>query len=143
MVKLYHYTSKDNLDGIMNVGLVPTSKYEKFSRLRDDVVFCWLSPNDQKIFDENSICLEVSVDERLCTVAEMDYISFAMMYKYGGKKYGGKNIPINLEASKLFIKLYETTANNILQFEKDWYFTPEVLVKGKIEPSKIKLYSNK
>ena len=33
-----------------------------------------------------------------------------MMYKYGGEKYGGMNIPINESASELFVKLYEATA---------------------------------
>ena len=45
------------------------------------------------------------ISEGRCTIAEMDYISFAMMYKYGGEKYGGKNIPVNWEAAELLIKL--------------------------------------
>ena len=139
MVKLYHYTKKSNLESIMNEGLSPASRYESFSNLRENVVYCWLSPDDQKIFSSDDVCLEISVDEQLCVVADMDYISLAMMYKYGGSKYGGKNIPKNLEASDLCVKLYEATSTSILNCNKDNYFTPEVLVKGKIEPKNISI----
>ena len=103
-MKVYHYTDKANLDSIMHSGLKTTSRYESFAELRKDVVFCWLSPSDNKIFSEDTICLEITADENDCIVASMDYISFAMMYKYGGAKYGGMNIPINERASELFIK---------------------------------------
>ncbi len=141
MIKLYHYTTKENLEKILKEGLIPTSRYERFTELRKDVVFCWLSPEDQKIFDEKDVCLEIEVEENRCTVAEMDYISFAMMYKYGGAKYGGQNLPINLEASNLFVKLYEVTAAKIGECERSNYITPEVLVKGKINANHIRLMS--
>lgn len=140
MVKLYHYTNRNNLESILSEGLIPNSRYESFSNLRENVVYCWFSPDDQKIFSDDDICLEICVSEERCTVAEMDYVSFAMMYKYGGAKYGGKNIPVNLEAAELFIKLYEVTSALISNCEKDNYFTPEVLVKGKIEPENIAIY---
>lgn len=100
-MKVYHYTDKANLDSIMHSGLKTTSRYESFTELRKDVVFCWLSPSDNKIFSEDTICLEITADENDCIVASMDYISFAMMYKYGGAKYGGINIPINERAYSL------------------------------------------
>ena len=92
-------------------------------------MYCWLSPRDQKIFSEDEVCLEIQIDENRCTVAEMDYISLAMMYKYGGRNYGGKNFPVN-EVTSLPIKQYD-----------DNFFTPEVLVKGHILPENIKLYA--
>ncbi len=141
MVKLYHYTKKENLDRILKEGLLPTSRYETFTKLRENVVYCWLSPDDQKLFHEDEVCLELCVSEDRCIVAEMDYISLAMMYQYGGAKNGGKNIPVNKEASDLFIKLYETTSALISQCERDNYFTPEVLVKGKIEPEAVQVYT--
>lgn len=139
MVKLYHYTDKSNLNSIMHEGLTPVSKYEKFSQLREGVVFCWLSPEDQKIYNDidNVVCLEVEVDEERCTVADMDFISMAMMYKFGGKKYGGKNIPVNPMVADLFVKIYEATAKSFEDFEKEQFFTPEVLVKGTIAPKYI------
>lgn len=138
-MKLYHYTNKSNLDGILNEGLKANSRYEAFSDLRKDVVFCWLSPKDQKIFADDEICLELVVEDRRCTVAEMDYISFAMMYKYGGAKYGGKNLPVNHKASDLFVQLYETTALPISEYDNN-FFTPEVLVKGNVDVKNIKVY---
>lgn len=139
MIKLYHYTAKENIEKILEEGLLPTSRYEQFTELRKDIVFCWLSPEDQKMFDEQTVCLEVEVEEDRCTVAEMDYISFAMMYKYGGAKYGGQNLPINPEASNLFVRLYEVTAAKISACERSNYFTPEVLVKGKINADYIRV----
>ena len=142
-MKVYHYTAKANLDSIMHSGLKTTSKYESFTELRKEVVFCWLSPSDNKIFSDDTICLEITVDENDCIVASMDYISFAMMYKYGGAKYGGMNIPINETASELFVNLYETTAIPLSQYKDGNLFSPEVLVKGDINPENIRIYVNK
>ena len=89
------------------------------------------------------ICLEITVDECNCIVASMDYISFAMMYKYGGEKHGGMNIPINKNASELFVKLYETTAIPLSQYSEGNLFSPEVLVKGKILPENIRICLDK
>ena len=139
MMKLYHYTNKVNLDKILAEGLKASSRYESFTDLRKEVVFCWLSPKDQKIFGNDEICLQLTVDDSLCTVAEMDYISFAMMYKYGGAKNGGKNLPINHKASDLFVQLYETTALPISEYD-DNFFTPEVLVKGNVDAKNITIY---
>lgn len=138
-MKLYHYTKKENLDNILAEGLIASSRYESFMELRKNVVFCWLYPDSQKIFDDDSVCLEITVDENSCIVAEMDYISFAMMYKYGGAKYGGKNVPVNLQAAELFVRLYEVTAIPIAEYA-DNFFSPEVLVKGNIDAKYIKIY---
>ncbi|MBQ3549723.1 MAG: hypothetical protein IJA41_01990 [Clostridia bacterium] len=142
-MKVYHYTDRANLDSIMHNGLKTTSRYESFTELRKDVVFCWLSPSDNKIFSDDTICLEITVDENNCIVASMDYISFAMMYKYGGEKYGGMNIPINERAAELFVKLYEITAIQLSQYKDGNLFSPEVLVKGTITPENIRIYVDK
>ena len=139
-MKLYHYTDRVNLDKILKEGLIASSRYESFTELRKNVVFCWLSPDSQKIFNDNDICLELTVNDDICTIAEMDYISFAMMYKYGGAKYGGKNIPVNLKASELFVQLYETTALPVAEYA-DNFFSPEVLVKGNVDAQYIKVYA--
>ncbi len=138
---VYHFTDKSNLDSILKNGLKPTSRYELFTNLREDVVFCWLSPSDNKIFSDDAICLEVTVDESDCIVASMDYISLAMMYKYGGAKYGGMNIPINEQASDLCVKLYEATAILLREYKEGQLFSPEVLVKGPISPLNIKVFN--
>ena len=59
-MKLYHYTKKENVDRILAEGLIASSGYEAFTELRQNVVFCWLSPDSQKIFDDNSVCLEIT-----------------------------------------------------------------------------------
>ncbi len=141
MIQVYHYTRKENIEHILVEGLNPSSRYETFTGIRDNVIYCWLSPADQKIFSEDTVCLEIEVDENRCTVAEMDYISFAMMYQYGGKKYGGKNIPINEKASELFSQLYEITSLPIQEYD-DNFFTPEVLVRGHIDPENIRIVKN-
>ena len=138
---VYHYTSKSNLDSILKNGLKPTSRYETFTKLRKDVVFCWLSPSDNKIFSEDAVCLEVAVNENDCVVASMDYISLAMMYKYGGAKYGGMNIPVNERASSLCVELYEASAVPLSEYKEGQLFSPEVLVKGPIAPLNIKVYN--
>ena len=140
---VYHYTDKSNLDNIKKNGLKSTSRYESFTELRKNVVFCWLSPSDNKIFSDDTICLEVTADENDCMVASMDYISFAMMYKYGGAKYGGLNIPINETAAELFVKLYDTTAIPLSQYRDGNLLSPEVLVKGSISLENIRIYHNK
>lgn len=137
-MKLYHYTKRSNADRILNEGLKTSSSYEIFTDLRKDVVFCWLSPNHQKIFNGDEICFEITVEDDRCTVAEMDYISLAMMYKYGGAKYGGKNIPVNEKACDLLVRLYEITALPICEYD-DNFFTPEVLVKGNIDTKDIRV----
>ena len=142
-MNVYHYTDKANLDSIMTQGLITTSSYESFTHLRKGVVFCWLSPSDNKILSDDKICLEITVDENDCIVASMDYISFAMMYKYGGANNGGMNIPINVRASELFVKLYETTAIPLSQYKDGNLFSPEVLVKGSINPENIRVYVDK
>jgi len=48
----------------MHSGLKTTSRYESFTELRKDVVFCGLSPSDNKIFSEDTICLEITVPLR-------------------------------------------------------------------------------
>ena len=127
----------------MENGLQATSRYESFTELRKNVVFCWLSPSDNKIFSDDTVCLEITVNEKDCFVASMDYISFAMMYKYGGAKYGGMNIPVNELASDLFVKLYETTAIPLSEYNDGNLLSPEVLVKGNICPDNIRIYYDK
>ncbi len=83
------------------------------------------------------------MDENDCIVASMDYISFAMMYKYGGAKHGGMNIPLNETASELFVKLYDTTAIPLSQYRDGNLFSPEVLVKGSISPENIRIHNGK
>lgn len=141
MKTVYHYTDKNNVDSIIKNGLWATSRYEQFTELRKNVVFCWLKPSDNKIFSDDTVCLEITVDESDCVVASMDYISFAMMYKYGGTKNGGMNIPVNETASELFVKLYEVTAVPLSQYEDGNLFSPEVLVKGNISPENIRIYT--
>lgn len=56
MITLYHYTNKNNVDRILLEGLIPLSRYANFTDLRRDVIYCWLSPDDQKIFSDDDVC---------------------------------------------------------------------------------------
>lgn len=140
MINLYHFTERKNIDDIMKNGILTSSKYEIFSSIRDDVVFCWVSPEDNKMQFEDPVCLKVNVEENLCKIADMEYISLAMMYKYGGGNNKGLNTPVNIEASNLLVKVYEVTAVSLENF-KNHFFTPEVLVKGAIKPEHISIFN--
>lgn len=62
-----------------------------------------------KLFAEADVCLKITVEEDRCTVAEMDFISLAIMYRYGGAECGRKNIPVNPKDSVLPAGLYSVT----------------------------------
>ena len=138
-MELYHFTNSANKDNILKNGLKATTRYETFTPIRENVVFCWLKKEDNKIFNDNQICFKINVDAERCLIADMDYISMAMMYKYGGQ---GENVvkkPINKKAESLFIQLYETTAVKPCDYYDGMHWSPEVLVKGDIQISDIEL----
>jgi hypothetical protein len=126
---LYHYTKLANKDNIVKYGLKAFSKYEVLSPVRENVVYCWISPTDNKIVQDDQICVKINVSDDRCYVAEMDYISMAIMYKNGEM-----NKPKNNEVANLFIQIYELTAIPLRSYKDKVFFTPEVLVKGDILP---------
>jgi len=142
-MELFHFTDKANIDSIIKHGLKASSKYERFTSIRKNVVFCWLRKEDNKLASDNQVCLKINVDARRCLIADMDYISMAMMYKHNPE---GENIakkPVNPKAEKLFIQLYKATAVKPCDYHEGMHFTPEVLVKGDIQASDIALHSAK
>ena len=82
-MELYHFTNIENKESILANGIKAFSKYEIFSSIRKNVVYCWMKKEDNKIPVKNQICFKVSIDEGRCLIADMDYVSMAMMYKHG------------------------------------------------------------
>ena len=139
-MQLYHFTDKSNKESILENGLNTSTKFEIFTPIRENVVFCWLNIKDNKIKKNNQIWLKVNVDEERCLIADMDYISMAMMYneKYA-KEDGIAKKPVNQKAESLFVQLYEATAVKPQNYYNGMHFSPEVLVKGDIKKSDIEI----
>ena len=78
----------------------------------------------------------MTVDQDRCRVAEMDFAGIAMMYLQGS---GGK--PRNEEAARLLADVYRVTSVPLSDYTEGMFWTPEVLVKGDIDPDCIKLIS--
>jgi len=138
-LELFHFADKENVESILKNGLKASTKYEVFTPIRENVVFCWLHKEDNKIPKENQVCFRVRVGSGRCLVADMDYVSMAMMYKYNPKGEGIAKKPVNPEAEKLFVQIYEATAVKPCDYYDGMHFSPEVLVKGDIQASDIAL----
>ena len=138
-MELFHFTDSANKDNILENGLKASTKYEIFTPIRENVVFCWLKKEDNKLFKDNQICFKINVDDERCLIADMDYVSMAMMYKYNPKGEGIAKKPVNPKAENLFIQLYEVTAVKPCDYYSGIHFSPEVLVKGDIQISDIEL----
>jgi len=138
-MELFHFTDIENKDTILKNGLKASTRYEIFTPIRENVVFCWLKKEDNKIFSDNQICFKINVDVERCLIADMDYVSMAMMYKYNPNGGGIAKKPVNPKAESLFIQLYEVTAVKPCDYYDGMHFSPEVLVKGDIQISDIEL----
>ena len=105
--------------------------------MRRDVVYCWLRKEDDKLFISGQridyVYVEVTVDQDRCRVAEMDFASIAMMYFQGSRR------PKNEEAAQLLAQVYQLTSVPLSDYVEGIFSTPEVLVKGDINPSCIRL----
>ena len=138
-MELFHFTDAANKDAILKKGLKASTGYEVFTPLRENVVFCWLKREDNKIPAGNQFCFRINVDAERCLIADMDYVSMAMMYKYNPKGEGIAKKPVNPKAERLFVQLYEVTAVKPCDYYDGMHFSPEVLVKGDIHVSDIEL----
>ena len=138
-MELFHFTDIANKDNILKNGLKASTRYEIFTPIRENVIFCWLQKEDNKIFNENQICFKINIDAERCLIADMDYVSMAMMYKYNQQSAGIAKKPINPKAENLFIQLYEVTAVKLCDYYNGMHFSPEVLVKSDIQISDIEL----
>jgi hypothetical protein len=136
-MELFHFTDAANKDGILKNGLKAATGYEIFTPIRRNVVFCWLKKEDNKMPRDNQICFRINVDAKRCLMADMDYVSMAMMYRHSPTGEGIAKKPVNPKAAKLFVKLYEATAVKPCKYYDGMHFSPEVLVKGDIQASDI------
>ena len=131
-VQLFHSVPLTEVDAVLKEGLAASSAFDDLDLdMRQGVVFCWLCQEHDKMWGKNPdyVYLGVTVDQDRCRVAEMDFASIAMMYRQGS---GGK--PVNIEAARLLAELYQVTSVPLSEYQEGMLWTPEVLVKGDIEP---------
>jgi len=138
-MELFHFTDRANKNSILKHGLKASTRYEIFTPIRENVIFCWLWKDDNKLPRDNQICFRVHVDAARCLIADMDYVSMAMMYKHSPQGEGIAKKPVNPKAEHLFIQLYEATAARPCDYYDGMHFSPEVLVRGDIQASDIEL----
>lgn len=135
-MKTYHYSRKENLTDIFEIGLKANSSYSNLgTELRKNVVYAWLSPEHDVmgyINNPDYALLELDVDESRCLVSNMDYISSA----YVNSKFNDKK---GDETSAMMLRLYETSSISPLNYVLGHFRTPEILIQGDVKPSKIKL----
>ena len=138
-VSLLHSIHKSNVDQVLRNGLKATSSFDDLGlEMRRGVVYCWLKKEHDKMRGQRAGYgyVQVTVDKSRCRVADMDFISIAMMYLQGSK---GK--PKNEEAAQLLADLYRVTSVPLSEYTEGMFWTPEVLVKGDIDPDYIRLIS--
>ncbi len=137
--RLLHSVHKSKIDGILREGLKAVSEFDHLGLdMRRGVVYCWLKKENDKMWGQQTdhAYIEVTVDKDRCRVAEMDFASIAMMYLQGS---GGR--PKNAEAARLLAETYRVTSVPLSEYVEGMFSTPEVLVKGDIDPICIKLVS--
>jgi hypothetical protein len=138
-ISLLHSTHKSNVDQVLRNGLKATSSFDDLDlEMRRGVVYCWLEKEHDKMWGQraNYVYVQVTIDKNRCRVADMDFISIAMMYLQGSK---GK--PKNEKAARLLAELYKVTSVPLSEYTEGMFWTPEVLVKGDIDPDYIRLIS--
>ena len=138
-VTLLHSVHTSRLQQVLREGLKAASDFDDLDlEMRRGVVYCWLREEDDVMSRGDQrpdhVYLEVTVDEERCTVAEMDYASCAMMYRQGQKSH-----PKATEAAALLAELYQLTSVPLSAYQPGMFFSPEVLVKGDIEPGSIRV----
>jgi len=135
-VKLVHSRHRSRLEEVLRDGLKATSEFDDLGlEMRRGVVYCWMRKEDDKMWGQkpDHVYFEVTVAEDRCRVAEMDFASIAMMYLQGDRK------PKNAEAAGLLAQVYKVTSVPLSDYTEGRFWTPEVLVKGDIDPECIGL----
>lgn len=133
---LLHSTRKSHIPEILEQGLKPVSKFDDLGlEMRKGVLYCWLCKEDDRMWGKRDgfVYIDVSVNQDRCMVADMEFSSLAMMYRYGSGRR-----PKNLEAARLMAEVYRATSVPLAQYTKGMFSTPEVLVRGKIKPMHLK-----
>jgi len=136
-VKLLHSVHRSKVSDALGNGVKAASTFDALGlEMRRGVVYCWLRKQDDKMWGKRDdyVYLEVTVDEDRCRIADMDFISLALMYRQGS---GGK--PKNEEAARLLAEVYRSTSVRFSKYVPGMFWTPEVLVKGDIAPDWVRL----
>ena len=134
---VYHFTKKENVEAILNKGLLPGTKYNTLgSKLRFGANYFWLSPAHDLMNYKNNIdyeCLQVTVNEKLCIVGNMDLISSAAVNFFMSKKGN------SLYEYQVLAKLFDETSVNYRSYEEGLFRAPEVIVQKEISPKNINI----
>ena len=137
-VRLVHSAHRSKVEEILKHGLKAMSEFDDLGlEMRRGVVYCWVRKEHDKMWGKESdrAYFEVTVDEERCRVAEMDFASIAMVYLQGDRK------PKNEEAARLLAQVYQITSVPLADHAEGMFWTPEVLVKGDVDPACIRLIS--
>ena len=138
-VRLIHSLHQSKLQEALQSGLRAGSDYDDLGLdIRQNTVYCWLRKEDDKLSSNGQkpehVYLEITVDEDRCTVAEMDFASLALMYRQGQR---GK--PKDERVAALFGDIYRLTSVPLCDYKPGVFWSPEVLVKGEVEPECIRV----
>jgi len=139
-IKLLHSVPQAKLSIVLQEGLRATSSFDDLGlEMRQNVVYCCLKKEHNKMWEKNPdyAYVEVTVDRSRCRVADMDFASIAMMYRQGSQ---GR--PKNSEAARLLAEVYRVTSVSLDEYREGMFWTPEVLVKGNIEPGCIRVLNH-
>ncbi len=135
-MKLYHFTKKENLSGVLANGLIAKSNFSSLNCIiRENVVFAWILPeHDLMGYIQNNeyILFEIEVESERCLVANMDYISSAYV----------NHVINHLDVVSEMTNAYMSTAISPQKYINGHFRSPEVLIKGSIIPEDVKYISN-
>ncbi len=140
LARLYHSLPASLAQIALSSGVKAVSMFDDIGlEMRRDVVYCWLSKEDDKLSRDGQrtdfVYLEVTVETQRCTVADMEWSSLALMYLQGQSR------PQNLGAARLLAEIYRVTSVPLNDYSDGMFFTPEVLVKGDIAAADLRLAS--
>ena len=133
-ISIYHFTKKENVNSILSIGLKHGTKFNTLgSQLRIGANYFWLSPMHDLMGYKDFECLEISIEENLCIVGNMDIISSAF-FNYMMVKQGN-----SLHDYTELVKLFDSTAVAYHSYQNGYFRTPEIIVQKDITPENIKV----
>jgi len=139
-VLIYHFTKKDNIESILQNGLIHGTKFNTLgSQLRVEANYFWFSPTHHLMnYKDNKdyACLEISIDSNLCVIGNMDLISAAFVNFIMEKKNE------SLHDYKELVKQFDASAVKYDAYKNGLFRAPEIMVQGKIPPSFIKIINS-
>lgn len=135
-MKLYHFTKKENVNEILENGLIAKSNYLHLGcNIRKDAIYAWLAPEHEVMgYSSNSdyTLLELDVDAENLLVVNMDYISSAYVNYMRNERLA--NAIVNE-----MIDTYQKSAVSIENYSSGHFRAPEVIITSYVQSKKIKV----